>query len=86
MKGKGTEAKLADLGLAKLVPDGHLALQQTLPGTPAYSAPEVIQAQLSWRLRTQGRREQFRTSVNDFPVISPSNFLITLQAMYILYL
>ena len=63
LKGRRTEAKLADLGLARLVPDGHLALNNTLPGTPAYSAPEVIQAQLQWRLRTQGRKDQFRTEV-----------------------
>ena len=63
LKGRRTEAKLGDLGLAKLIPDGHLALQNTLPGTPAYSAPEVLRAQLSWRLRTQGRRDQFHTQV-----------------------
>ena len=64
MQGRRTEAKLGDLGLAKLIPDGHLALQHTLPGTPAYSAPEVVQAQLSWRLRTQGRRDQFHTQAS----------------------
>ena len=72
LQGKRTEAKLGDLGLAKLVPDGQLALLQTLPGTPAYSAPEVMQAQLSWRLRTQGRQDHFRTSVSPLlALISP---------------
>ena len=64
MQGRRTEAKLGDLGLAKLIPDGHLALQHTLAATPAYSAPEVMQAQLSWRLRTQGRRDLFHTEVS----------------------
>lgn len=63
LKGNRTEAKLGDLGLAKLIPDGQLALQNTLPGTPAYSAPEVMQAQLQWRLRTQGRKDHFKTEV-----------------------
>jgi serine/threonine protein kinase len=63
LKGNRMEAKLADLGLSKMVPDGHLSLMNTLPGTPAYSAPEVIGAQLQWRLRTMGRRDQFKTEV-----------------------
>jgi serine/threonine protein kinase len=63
LKGNRTEAKLADLGLSKMVPDGQLSLMNTLPGTPAYSAPEVMEAQLQWRLRTVGRRDEFKTEV-----------------------
>lgn len=63
LKGRRAEAKLGDLGLARMVPDGHLSLLQTLPSTPAYSSPEVIQAQLQWRLRTQGRKDLFKTEV-----------------------
>ena len=70
MQGRRTEAKLGDLGLAKLIPEGHLALQHTLPATPLYSAPEVLQAQLSWRLRTKGRRDQFHTQVSILPTPS----------------
>lgn len=72
LKSGRTEAKLGDLGLARLVPDGRLALQNTLPGTPAYSAPEVIQAQLQWRLRTQGRKDQFKTEVRLLSFIAGS--------------
>lgn len=57
------EAKLADLGLARLVKEGNLDLQHTLPGTPAYSAPEVMRAQIQWRLRSQGQKELFSTEV-----------------------
>lgn len=58
------EAKLADLGLARLVKEGkNLDLAQTLPGTPAYSAPEVMRAQIQWRLRNQGATGIFSTEV-----------------------
>lgn len=57
------EAKLADLGLARLVKEGNLDLLQTLPGTPAYSAPEVMRAQIQWRLRQQGQKGLFSTEV-----------------------
>lgn len=58
------EAKLADLGLARLVKEGNLDLLQTLPGTPAYSAPEVMRAQMQWRLRQQGQKGLFSTEVS----------------------
>ena len=58
------EAKLADLGLARLVKEGNLDLQHTLPGTPAYSAPEVMRAQIQWRLRNQGQEGLFSTEVS----------------------
>lgn len=58
------EAKLADLGLARLVKEGNLDLQHTLPGTPAYSAPEVMRAQIQWRLRNQGQQGLFSTEVS----------------------
>ena len=46
-----TTAKLADLGLARILPDGRLNLAYTIPGSPAYSAPEVVEAQLRWRMK-----------------------------------
>lgn len=56
-------AKLADLGLSRILPDGRLNLAYTIPGSPAYSAPEVIEAQLRWRLKKIGRSSKARCKV-----------------------
>lgn len=50
-----TQAKLADLGMARILPDGRLNLAYTIPGSPAYSAPEVVEAQLQWRMSRSGQ-------------------------------
>lgn len=53
-----TRAKLADLGLARILPDGRLNLAYTIPGSPVFTAPEVVEAQLKWRMGALGNSGQ----------------------------
>ena len=75
------EAKLADLGLARLVKEGNLDLLHTLPGTPAYSAPEVMRAQMQWRLRNQGQKGLFSTEVLSKLHCPSENVLVLVQGI-----